>query len=78
MCKAEAQFLEFKRLADLQVDRLLINEDEDDDGSFSMGDKLLRNPVEAMLSKDYCPPEVIVELAKCILGMLHFRVLSWA
>jgi hypothetical protein len=31
-----------------------------------------------MLHKDYCPSEVIVELAKCLLGLLHFRVLSWA
>ena len=63
----------------MQVDRLLINDDEEEE-TFSMGEKqgLIRNPVEAMLSKDYCPPEVIVELAKCILGMLHFRVLSWA
>jgi hypothetical protein len=31
-----------------------------------------------MIEKDYCPPEVVVEMAKCLLGMLHYRVLSWA
>ena len=34
--------------------------------------------LDKMTEKDYCPPEVVVELAKCVLGMLHYRILSWA
>lgn len=30
-----------------------------------------------MLQSDYEPSEAVEGLAKCILGMLHFRVLSW-
>jgi hypothetical protein len=34
--------------------------------------------LDKMCAKEYCPPEIVVELAKCVLGMLHYRVLSWA
>ncbi len=34
--------------------------------------------LDKMLNPEYCPSEVVVDLAKCILGMLHYRILSWA
>jgi len=47
--------------------------EEKTDGSDTENDALDR-----MLKPDYNPSEIVIELAKCILGMLHYRVLSWA
>ena len=47
--------------------------EEKTDGSDTENDALDR-----MLKLDYNPSEIVIELAKCILGMLHYRVLSWA
>jgi hypothetical protein len=60
-------------LADAQVERLIapIDESEEDLSSAS-------SALDRMLKLGYSPAEVVVELGKCILGMLHFRVLSWA
>lgn len=47
------------------------------DSSSDSIDNHVANSIERMLGPDYCPAEIVVELSKCILGMLHFRVLSW-
>lgn len=60
---SEKQLKEFKKLADQQVDQLM-----------TPGNQA---QVQNMLQSDYEPSEAVEGLAKCILGMFHFRVLSW-
>jgi len=33
--------------------------------------------LDTLIEVGYSPSEPVVELAKCVLGMLHYRVLSW-
>jgi hypothetical protein len=64
-------------LAEAQIDRLNENNQaEVDERTENNGAE--REALDMMLSEEYSPPEIVNELAKCILGMLHYRILSWA
>jgi hypothetical protein len=73
--KAQKQCAKLKVLAESQIERLSL--DSSDEGSQG-AETQSSGALDKMLGVEYSPPEIVIELAKCILGMLHYRVLSWA
>jgi hypothetical protein len=73
--KAQKQCAKLKVLAESQIERITL--DTSQDGSQGV-ETHSSGALDKMLGAEYSPPEIVIELAKCILGMLHYRVLSWA